>query len=198
MQSDALKMNEIVELEQPELAAASNPGSSEPKVPENAYLYHREQVRSFILHSIALLNLRESFGRLVLQSHFEVKSSVDATQDSTLTDEEGITPTLESPNKDDEDESAELIDAPSTSVTFNKLCNFFSANTGRCIQLIFRIAEFLELREMPLRPGLNRIRWTCVSGTRYSQTREARNILPICSQWDRHFPKHRKHQIVTD
>ncbi|KAL8888521.1 MAG: hypothetical protein Q9192_006164 [Flavoplaca navasiana] len=164
MQSDALETNDIVELELAELAASSNFGSSESEVPENAYLYHREQVRSFILHSTALLNLRESFGRLVLQSHFEVKSSADATPDSTLTVEEGFTPTLESPSKDDEDESAEPIDAPSTRVTLNKLCNFFSANTGRCIQLMFRIAEFLELREKPLRPGHNRIRWNCVCG----------------------------------
>lgn len=170
MQSDALETNDIVELELAELAASSNSGSSEPEVPENAYLYHRDQVRSFILHSIALLNLRESFGQLVLQSHFEVKSSADATPDSTLTVEEGITPTLESPSKDDEDESAGPIDAPSRRVTMNKLRMFFSANTGRCVQLIFRIAEFLELREMPLRPGFNRIRWTCVSGIRQSWT----------------------------
>ncbi|KAL9035703.1 MAG: hypothetical protein Q9180_004719, partial [Flavoplaca navasiana] len=159
IQSNARERNGIVERELP-----SSPGSSEPEEPESAYLYHREQVRSFILHSIALLNLRESFGRLVLQSHFEVKNSADSTQDSTTTAEERITPTLDSPSKDDEDKSSKPIDAPSKRVTLSKLRMFFSANTGRCVQLIFRVAEFLELREMPLRPGFNRIRWKCACG----------------------------------
>ena len=173
MQSNAMGRNGIVEREIP-----SSSGSSEPEEPESAYLYHREQVRSFILKSNALSNLRENFGRLVLQSHFEVKNPADYTQDSTTTVEKRITPTLEFPSKDNEDKSSKPIDGPSKHVTLNKLRMFFSANTGRCVQLIFRIAEFLELREQPLRPGLTRIRWICVSGSRYSQTREARIFLP--------------------
>ncbi|KAL9638885.1 MAG: hypothetical protein Q9204_001332 [Flavoplaca sp. TL-2023a] len=146
MQSDALDKNEVVELELPELAAASNSGSSEPEVPENSYLYHRELVRSFILHSTALSNLRESFGRFVLQSHFKVKSSANATADSSTTVEEEITRTLGFPSKDDEDKPAEPIDAPSKRVTLDELRIFSFANIGRCIQLMFQIAEFLELR----------------------------------------------------
>ncbi|KAL8881922.1 MAG: hypothetical protein Q9198_000974 [Flavoplaca austrocitrina] len=168
MQSTAIERNGIVELELP-----SSSGSSEPEEPENAYLYHREQVRSFILQSNALSNLRENFGRLVLQSHFEVKNSADATPNTTATVEERITPTLDPQSNDDEDKSSELIYAPSKWLIGNNLRNPFSANTGRCIQLMFRIAEFLELREMPLRPGCNRIRWTCVSRIRYSQLLEA-------------------------
>ncbi|KAL8889192.1 MAG: hypothetical protein Q9215_003491 [Flavoplaca cf. flavocitrina] len=159
MQSNAIERNGIVELELP-----SSSGSSEPEEPENAYLYHREQVRSFILQSNALSNLRENFGRLVLQSHFEVKNSADATPNTTATVEERITPTLDPQSNDDENKSSELIYAPSKWLIGNNLRNPFSANTGRCIQLMFRIAEFLELREMPLRPGCNRIRWTCVCG----------------------------------
>ena len=151
---------------EPELPSSS--GSSEPEEPENAYLYHRDQVRSFILDSIELLNLREKFGRLVLQGHFEVKNSADSTQDSTTTVEETMAPTLDFLSKDNEDKSSRPIDGPSKRITLNKLRMFFSANTGRCVQLIFQIAELLELRETPLRPGSNRIRWTCVSGTRFS------------------------------
>ena len=163
--------------------AVSNSGSSEQDAPENPYSLSREQVKSFILNSVALVNLRNKFSQFVLQRQSQGGDFIGTLPDSPsaarvtqgepvplepnlaadgITDGSDVSPgslnvaEREHPYAEDETRPREHF-----------LWDILQrhAYLSRCIEIVLQVAEFLELRERMLEPGFKRVRWTCVSAS---------------------------------
>ena len=163
--------------------AVSNSGSSEQDAPENPYSLSREQVKSFILNSVALVNLRNKFSQFVLQRQSQGGDFIGTLPDSPsaarvtqgepvplepnlaadgITDGSDVSPgSLNVAGR--EHPYAEDETRPREHFLWDILQRH--AYLGRCIQIVLQVAEFLELRERMLEPGLKRVRWTCVSAS---------------------------------
>ncbi len=162
-QLDAFINGETVDLYEREPDAASNSGSSDQEAPENPYLHHREQIKSFILKSAALVNLRTKLRHFVVKSDSEVRRYTGAPDTGVIADTN--LPLPRSSAQARVDTRDDLDNRPREHRLVNTLHQFVSGYSSRCIQLMLRAAECLELREKPLEPGFKRVRWRCVSNT---------------------------------
>lgn len=164
-QLDAFIKDEAVDLYEQEPDAASNTGSSEQEAPENLYLYHRDQIKSFILKSAALVNLKEKLGQFVLESQYAEIRRLKAMLGTGMIADDMSLPLPRSLEQGRMDTRDKLDNRPREHPLVNILDHFLSGYVSRCIQLMLRAAECLELREKPLEPGFRRVKWRCVSNT---------------------------------
>ncbi|KAL8782251.1 MAG: hypothetical protein Q9213_005554 [Squamulea squamosa] len=149
----------VTDIPKPDIDSES--GGSEQEAPEN--LFHLEEVKIFILGSTALINLREKFRHLVLVRHFETKSPEEPITNtfpipSALSLLSGKFPThaeLDTSYVHDNVARAQDPADNSHQPIFVYLNRFF--------RMTVRVARYIRLWEKPLKPGLKRVRWTCVS-----------------------------------
>ncbi|KAI4099405.1 MAG: hypothetical protein LQ339_005997 [Xanthoria mediterranea] len=168
--------------------AVSDSGSSEQDAPENLYSLPREQVKSFILNSVALVNLRNKFSQFVLQRQSQGESFIGTLPDSpsaarvlvvgaTQGEPVPLEPNLAADGIiDGSDVSPGSLNVAGREHPYDKdetrprehfLWAILQrhAYLSRCIQIVLQVAEFLELRERMLEPGFKRVGWTCVSAS---------------------------------
>ena len=163
--------------------AVSDSGSSEQDAPENPYSLPHEQVKSFILNSVALVNLKNKFSQFVLQRQSQGGDFIGNLPDSPsaarvtqgepvplepnsaadgITDGSDVSPgSLNVAGR--EHPYAEDETRPREHFLWGILQRH--AYLSRCVQIVLQVAEFLELRERMLEPGFKRVRWTCVSAS---------------------------------
>ena len=137
---------------------------SQPALEDRSQLRNLDGVKSFILDSSAMSNLREN-----------LQSFVFGEPDRGQVREPIAYPPFEASIADNSDEIARLEDSDldesmvsdeATVIQLNPPPKQAAPAADSLLRSILPIikffAEFLELREKPLRPGYRRIRWTCV------------------------------------
>ena len=134
------------------------------KVVEQSSLGNLEGVKDFILTSSALVKLRESFCLFIFHGksqgpasrvrHYHMplgQPDLDIWPDEGLDTDSGSVDSLE----------------PDVNLMKQQLKSERLGSPLAFIMLLLRwcriVAEFLELKEIPLAPGFTRVRWTCVS-----------------------------------
>lgn len=149
-----------------ELDIVSDSEGSETEAAQQPRLSDLEEVKTFILTSFAMITLRQNFRQFLFQVQSKTQKlaqSAVSLQKPPPTENPGhhVTPLGET-NTDSvetfEDDELDL-GGQEGDMNFRSL--------SRSVLSIFRgvkaVAEFLELKEMPLKPGFRRLRWTCVS-----------------------------------
>ncbi|KAL8652368.1 MAG: hypothetical protein Q9226_004298 [Calogaya cf. arnoldii] len=163
LQIDAYRRNDDGEPDNVEPEAASSSGSSAfdaPEAWENPYIAELEQFKRFFLDSAALINLRKNFGQYLLPGHFEVGDLTNSDQSRTVAD---ATKTPSSEIADEAEQNIpEIVDNSWVRNLWADVLQPLANPLCRCIQLMFSVGEYLELRERPFQPGSKRIRWTCM------------------------------------
>ncbi len=126
-----------------------------------------DEVKTFILTSFAMTTLRESFRQFVFQGQSKTQKQNKAIsyqgppppelgKDSIIPLEEPDTDSVDSFEDDERDFGVRNRDMNSRLLPRLVLSLLRGAKT---------VAEFLELKEKPLKQGFRRLRWTCVSFT---------------------------------
>lgn len=137
---------------------------SQPDLGDRSQLPKLDGVRSFILDSSAISNLRKNLRRVVFgePDRFQVEEvCADPPLEAGIIDNSDEIASFEEP---DLDESMESYEVTVTQLEpLQKQASLATDSLFRSVLLIIEsFSEFLELREKPLRPGCRRIRWTCV------------------------------------
>jgi len=138
---------------------------SETEAAEQPWLRDLEEVKTFILTSSAMATLRENFCQFVSQGQWIIQKLAPSAAShqgpppesfkcNAMSSIETDSDSLNSLKNDEGDLGGQEEDRISRSIPA------FVVSILRGCRMI---AEFLELKEKPLRQGFRRLRWTCVS-----------------------------------
>lgn len=164
--ADTVGSHEIEYQDVQEPNRESDSEGSEMEAAQQSRLRNLEEVKTFILTSFAMTTLRENFRQFVSQGQSKTQklaqSAVYLQKPPTPESSKHNVTSLEETDTDSvetfEDDEGDL-GGQEGNMNFHSL----SRSVLSILRGLKAMAEFLELKEKPLKQGFRRLRWTCVS-----------------------------------